>query len=108
MGEIVRLNKTNPWEQHQKCCDEQHKSNLEAIKSLFMDVQSPTILLAFSNNIGIRSYLKDCLRDIVGIIQPSSPQWRQIGKPTKWGNPRHPLYARYVPLENFDVEAYLK
>lgn len=98
----------HPWELHQERCDELHKNNLEAIKSLFINVQSPTILLAFGNNIGIRSYLKDCLRDIVGIIQPLCPQWKQIGNPTKWGNPRHPLYARYVPLENFDVEAYLK
>ena len=62
----------HPWELHQERCDELHKNNLEAIKSLFINVQSPTILLAFGNNIGIRSYLKDCLRDIVGIIQPIS------------------------------------
>jgi hypothetical protein len=99
---------TRPYNLHQELCIEMHKNNLFAIKELFCDVHSPTILLAFGNNIGIRRYLKDCFRDIVSILQPHSPHWKQIGNLTGLGNPRHPLYARKESLRDFDVQQYLK
>lgn len=97
-----------PYNLHQELCIEMHNNNLSAIKELFCDVYSPTILLAFGNNIGIRKYLKDCFRDIVSILQPHSPQWKQIGNLTGLGNPRHPLYARNDSFKDFDVQQYLK
>lgn len=99
---------TRPYNLHQELCVKMHKNNLSAIKELFCDVHSPTILLAFGNNIGIRRYLKDCFRDIVSILQSHSPQWQQIGNLTRLGNPRHPLYARNDPFRDFDVQQYLK
>lgn len=99
---------TRPYNLHRELCVEMHKNNLSTIKELFCDVKSPTILLAFGNNIGIRRYLKDCFRDIVSILQPHSPQWKQIGNLTGQGNPRHPLYARKDPFRDFDVQQYLK
>ena len=99
---------TRPYNLHQELCVEMHKNNLSVIKELFCEVHSPTILLAFGNNIGIRSYLKDCFRDIVSILQPHSPQWKQIGNLTGLGNPRHPLYARNDCFKDFDVQQYLK
>lgn len=99
---------TRPYNLHKELCVEIHKKNLSVIKELFNNVYSPTILLAFGNNIGIRKYLKECFCDIVSIIQPHSPQWKQIGDPTSLGNPRHPLYARYDSFRDFDVQQYLK
>ena len=99
---------TRPYNLHQELCVELHKNNLCVIKGLFCEEHSPTILLAFGNNICIRRYLKDCFRDIVSIIQPHSPQWKQIGNLTGLGNPRHPLYARNESFRDFDVHQYLK
>ena len=98
---------TRPYNLHQELCIEMHKNNLSVIKELFYDVNSPTILLAFGNNVGVRRYLKDCFRDIVSILQPHSPHWKQIGNLTGLGNPRHPLYARKESLRDFDVQQYL-
>ena len=99
---------TRPFNLHRELCVEMHKNNLSSIKELFNNVQSPTILLAFGNNIGIRKYLKECFRDIVSVLQSHSPQWKQIGNPTGLGNPRHPLYARNDSFTDFDVQQYLK
>lgn len=44
---------TRPYNLHHELCIEMHKNNLSVIKELFSDVYSPTILLAFGNNIGI-------------------------------------------------------
>ena len=99
---------TRPYNLHQELCIEMHNNNLSVIKELFCNVYYPTILLAFGNNIGIRKYLKDCFRDIVSILQPYSPQWKQIGDLTGLGNPRHPLYARNEPFKEFDIQQYLK
>ncbi len=42
------------------------------------------------------------------ILQPHSPQWKQIGNLTGLGNPRHPLYARKDSFRDFDIQQYLK
>lgn len=99
---------TRPYNLHHELCIAMHKNNLSAIKELFSDVHSPTILLAFGNSVGIRRYLKDCFRDIVSILQPHSPHWKQIGNLTGLGNPRHPLYARKESFRDFNVQQYLK
>lgn len=99
---------TLPDNLHTELCAEIHKNNLTVIKDIFKDTLSPTILLAFGNNIGIRKYLKECFRDITGILQPHSPQWKQIGNPTNLGHPRHPVRVPYVNLTDFDIEQYLK
>lgn len=99
---------TRPQNLHKELCVDMHLKNISAIKELFGNIQSPTILLAFGNNIGIRKYLKECFRDIVSVLQPHSPQWKQIGNLTGLGNPRHPLYARNDPFTDFDMQQYLK
>lgn len=85
-----------------------HKANLENIQEIFKDKSSPVVLLAFGNIIEKRSYLKQCLADIVSVIQPTKPIWMQLGKLTKKGNPRHPLYHANDSLLVFDMAAYLR
>lgn len=84
-----------------------HKENLQQIKEAVKNISEPTVLLAFGNNIGLRPYLKTCLRDIVAAMADKQPRYVQIGEPTKWGNPRHPLYAGYPELTDFDINSYL-
>ena len=108
MMNLYPLRSTNPNALPKAMDEELHQRNLAEIKEVICKKKNPVILFAFGNAIGAAPYLKKCLKDIVTTLQPLCPQWKQIGKPTKWGNPRHPLYARYVPFEDFDVEAYLK
>ena len=84
-----------------------HQENLKQIEAAVAGLDNPVVLCAFGNTIGVRRYLKDCLKDIVRVFEPKHPQWKQIGKPTVWGNPRHPSRAAYGGLVVFDIAAYL-
>ncbi len=108
MMNLYPLQSTNPNALPKTMDEELHQRNLAEIKEVIGKKKNPVVLLAFGHTIGAAPYLKRCIKDIVTMLQPLCPQWKQIGKLTKWGNPRHPLYARYVPFENFDVDIYLK
>lgn len=84
-----------------------HEENLRQFKEALAGIDHPDVLLAFGDNIGIRPYLKNCLRDIVAVINGHNPHWLQLGTPTRNGNPRHPLYAGYRELTDFDINGYL-
>lgn len=83
-----------------------HQENLKLIAKEIASYESPTVLLAFGDTIGSRSYLKDCLKDIVAIIEPHNPSWVQIGQPTQCGNPRHPSRPAYCLFTPFDITKY--
>lgn len=97
---------TNPAGLDRELNDDIHQENLRQIKEALKDIDKPTVLLAFGNNIGLRPYLRTCLRDIVIAISDKSPRYVQAGT-TKWGNPRHPLYAGYPELADFNIDTYL-
>lgn len=99
---------TDPAGLDRELNDGLHRENLRQISEALKDVSEPTVLLAFGNNIGLRPYLKACLRDIVTEISGKNPRYVHAGTPTKWGNPRHPLYAGYPELTDFDIGGYLK
>lgn len=84
-----------------------HEENLRQIKDALSGIDRPDVLLAFGDNIGIRPYLKNCLRDIVATITDHNPHWLQLGTPTGNGNPRHPLFGCNRDLEEFDMNGYL-
>lgn len=84
-----------------------HQENLKQIEAAVAGLDNPVVLCAFGNTIGIRPYLKNCLKDIVRVLEPKHPQWKQIGKPTVWGNPRHPSRAAYGEFADFDMASYL-
>jgi len=70
--------------------------------------EKQTIVAAWGSTIVIRPWLKDCLRDIVEVLHPFSPNWKQIGEVTINGHPRHPSRAPYrFQLQKFDIENYL-
>lgn len=92
------------------CIDiELHQKNLQKIEEIIGNNKNPVVLLAFGNPINAAPYLIDCLKDIVDMLQSLNPKWKQIGEPTKMGNPRHPSRAAYsVGIQDFDVNEYLK
>ena len=91
--------------------EELHQKNLEAIRSFFETHNQLDVLAAWGEKIGKRSYLKDCLRDIVSVLQEGERRvtWMQIGALTNTGHPRHPSRPGYnCGLGTFDVVCYLE
>ena len=109
MMNLYPLRSTNPYALPKNIDKELHHQNLEKIKRIICSDEKPIVLLSFGNSICAAPYLKDCLRDIVSLLLPFGPQWKQIGAPTKWGNPRHPSRAAYsLGIHDFDIIEYLK
>lgn len=85
-----------------------HRENLKVASELQQRYPSADILVAFGNDISVKPYLKQCFKDLYGVLRESRGQWLQIGSLTVKGNPRHPLYARYDSgLMPFEIEKFL-
>ncbi len=107
MMNLYPLRSTNPRALPKVMDEELHQRNLAEIKNVMSNSRSPVVLLAFGDAIGAAPYLKKCLKDIVTTLQPLCPQWKQIGTPTKFGNPRHPSRAAYsLGFRDFDIKAF--
>lgn len=100
----------HPTELHLTRNEALHHRNLEEIMSALNGFNFLSVLLAFGDNINCRSYLRDCLKDIVNVLSPLNPQWLHTGTLTKNGNPRHPLsrHLPYCAFSTFDINSILK
>lgn len=103
---------TDPNDLHAEVDEAIHAENLAVIKDFFGNY-SCDIWAAWGTLISKRSYLFDCLRDIVKVVRPRSSalttsKWVHIGKLSKELHPHHPLYLSHKesPAE-FDIERYL-
>lgn len=88
---------TNFGKVHHTRDEQLHQRNLDEIRRFFKGIGNLDVLVAFGNLVEERPYLLQCFRDIAGILQEEERKvsWWQIGRLTKQGYPRHPLYARY-------------
>ena len=84
-----------------------HGQNLEAIKELLIDYKPTGVLAAWGENIKVRGYLKQCLTDILKLLEVQKLEWFKIGSLLKSGHPRHPSRGEYFDFESFDVYKYL-
>ena len=82
---------------------ELHQKNLQKIKEIIGNNKNPVVLLAFGNPINAATYLKDCLKEIVDLLQPLNPKWKQIGEPTKLGIINYLEHLEKVPLQKLKV-----
>ena len=88
-----------------------HQENMKAFDYLLSQIPygtTPSIWAAWGAIIEKRSYLIDCVRDMVRIGMQYNAQWLSAGKISVNGHPHHPLYLRKdekaVP---FDIHSYL-
>ena len=87
---------------------EYHEKNLKMIEEVLQGKNDIHVLVAYGNNIGMRPYLKQCMREIVSVISKNNPRWLKTGDITMSGHPRHPLYVAYAKgLTEFDMKSYL-
>ena len=87
-----------------------HAENMKAFDyALSLDANcSPAVWAAWGTIIEKRSYLPDCVRDMIALGNARGARWFSAGKKSKKGHPHHPLYLRKDSLlEEFDVDGYL-
>ncbi|MCL2387064.1 MAG: DUF1643 domain-containing protein [Defluviitaleaceae bacterium] len=92
--------------------EELHEINIEHIKKIF-NKKAYTILAAWGTSIEKKTYLKDCLKEIVKVISESNQNhiWKALKKGdnlTKEGHPFHPSrgVSSKSPLVPFCLEEY--
>ena len=85
-----------------------HRENLEAFRYVLSISDTPAVWAAWGAVIEKRSYLADCLRDMLAVGQEYGAKWYCAGAITKKGHPHHPLYLKKdEKLKPFDISAYL-
>ena len=85
-----------------------HRENLEAFRYILSISDKPAVWAAWGAIIEKRTYLPDCVRDLVHTGEEFGASWYCAGAITKMGHPHHPLYLRKdEKLKPFDVKNYL-
>ena len=86
-----------------------HRENLEAFRYILSISDKPAVWAAWGAIIEKRTYLPDCVRDLVRSGEEFGASWYCAGAITKKGHPHHPLYLRKdEKLRPFDVKTYLE
>ena len=108
MFNVYAQRATKPDDMEKQCNMLLHRENMEAFRYVLSISENPTVWAAWGAIIEKRSYLSDCVRDMVAIGQEYGASWQCAGAISKKGHPHHPLYLRKdEKLRPFDVEAYL-
>ena len=109
MYNVYAQRATRPDDMDEKFNEQLHEENMKAFRYVLKrSGSSPAIWAAWGTIIEKRSYLKDCVRDMVKIGNEYNAKWYMCGKPSAKGHPHHPLYLKKdSPVESFDVLSYL-
>ena len=110
MFNVYAQRATNPDDMELTYNLDLHRENMKAFEyALSLDQSgTPAIWAAWGTIIEKRTYLPDCVRDMIRIGNSFHAQWFSAGKRSKKGHPHHPLYLRKdSPLDSFDVDQYL-
>jgi len=90
---------TNPVNLDNEINPNEHNKNLQNIINVIEN--GSTVWAAWGNLISKRPYLRDCLNQIQCKLKARNISWVKMGKLTKMGNPRHPLYLNYEGFSGF-------
>ena len=109
MFNVYAQRATDPDAMEQTCNMALHRENLAAFRYVLGLSPAPAVWAAWGTIIEKRSYLPECLRDMLQAGQEFGARWYCAGKVSKQGHPHHPLYLRKDEmLRPFDVAAYLE
>jgi hypothetical protein len=107
MFNVYAQRATRPDDMERSCNLSLHRENMEAFRYVLSISEKPTVWAAWGAIIEKRSYLMDCLKDMVSIGREYEASWQCAGAISKKGHPHHPLYLRKdEKLRLFDTEAY--
>ncbi len=108
MFNVYAQRATNPDDMEKTCNLQLHKENMEAFSYVLSLSEKPAVWAAWGTIIEKRSYLPECLRDMLKIGDTYGASWYCAGAVSKKGHPHHPLYLRKEEkLRPFDTLAYL-
>ena len=108
MFNVYAQRATNPDDMEKTCNLQLHKENMEAFSYVLSLSEKPAVWAAWGTIIEKRSYLPECLRDMLIIGDTYGASWYCAGAVSKKGHPHHPLYLRKEEkLRPFDTLAYL-
>lgn len=112
MFNVYAQRATRPDDMDEMKNERLHRENMRAFEYVLRSVRPgkrPAIWAAWGTIIEKRSYLPDCVRDMVRLGNEYGAQWYKCGKCSKKGHPHHPLYLRSDSrAELFDIESYLQ
>ena len=109
MFNVYAQRATNPDDMEKTCNLQLHKENMEAFSYALSLSEKPAVWAAWGTIIEKRSYLPECLRDMLEIGEKYGAAWYCAGAVSKKGHPHHPLYLRKDEvLRPFDTLAYLE
>lgn len=108
MFNVYAQRATNPDDMEKQFNLKLHKENMKAFEYVLELSVKPSIWAAWGNIIEKRSYLFDCVKDMIEIGNKYNAKWYSCGKVSKKGHPHHPLYlSKDLPLDKFDIEKYI-
>ena len=109
MFNVYAQRATDPDAMEKTCNLQLHRENLEAFRYVLSISENPAVWAAWGTIIEKRSYLPQCLADMLEVGREYGASWYCAGKVSKKGHPHHPLYLRKdEKLKPFDTEAYLE
>ncbi|AWX43002.1 DUF1643 domain-containing protein [Metamycoplasma cloacale] len=110
MFNIYPQRATNPNDLDKNKSTKLHNENMKALEYILSNIKSDiNIWAAWGTTIEKRTYLAQCLKDIVSIANKYSVNWKKIGNLSIKGHPHHPLYLnKNSPLEEFNIVEYMK
>lgn len=86
-----------------------HSENLKAMEYVLSLSEYPAVWAAWGTLIEKRTYLWECLNDMVIAAEKRNAVWLCAGNCSKAGHPHHPLYLRKdEKLKPFDIIEYMK
>ena len=113
MFNVYAQRATNPDDMEQACNALLHRENMAAFSYILSLSESPVIWAAWGTVIEKRSYLPQCVADMIALGKARNARWVCAGAVSKKGHPHHPLYLRKdeilkpFPIEDY-IGAYLK
>lgn len=109
MFNVYAQRATRPEDMDKELNPELHAENMKAFEYILsVSEYEPAVWAAWGNIVEMRSYLKDCLRDMLEIGKKYNAKWYSVGAVSKKGHPHHPLYLKKdLPTDDFDIETYI-
>ena len=109
MFNVYAQRATKPDDMDKEINRQLHNENMKAFEWILnRSGKDFAIWAAWGNIIEKRSYLKECVRDMVLIGNKYGAKWYKAGKVSAKGHPHHPLYLKSdTEIESFDVGTYL-
>jgi len=110
MFNVYAQRATRPQDMEKTRNDLLHRENMAAFEYILAHCEeTPTVWAAWGNIIEMRSYLKNCVLDMIDIGERYDARWVTAGARSKKGHPHHPLYLRKDSgLDPFDARAYCR